>query len=519
MSWRTMTAALDGFGGAETTGFQSFGTAAMIPDFAATWKRADWRSFLSPGSNRTCRLRGSGMFAPKDMPIDGNHATASFSEGLPDFTSSMAAVTCDMSAAPMKTALRSLSVRTERVSRASMSGTLVTMIVTGVSGGRLVTTRTRPWRSMDAITFESGALVKFRVIRPSGQSIQMVAAMANRMTSPAKTERLFQLIRIQHPHCLEVARKFDRGAGGRDDDCVMPTPKISPELHQEKKPDWIKVRLPNNPVFFSTKDLVSDLRLHTVCESAQCPNRWECWSGGTATFMIAGERCTRACGFCAVDTAKPLPLEQDEPQRVAEGVKRLGLKHVVITAVARDDIADGGADHFGRTIEAIRALDPKIAIEVLVPDFNGKDAPIRRVLDARPDIFNHNLETVERLTPLVRSRAKYRLSLAVLRRVREMEPEMMTKSGIMLGLGETENELFQSMDDLREAGVTVLTLGQYLRPTPNHLPVVEFVSPETFGLYGEIARKKGFTFVASAPLVRSSYHAGEFNPVETKLEV
>ncbi len=296
----------------------------------------------------------------------------------------------------------------------------------------------------------------------------------------------------------------------------MPSPKISPELHQTKKPDWIKVRLPSNPVFFSTKDLVSDLRLHTVCESAQCPNRWECWSGGTATFMIAGERCTRACGFCAVDTAKPLPLEADEPERVAEGVKRLGLKHVVITAVARDDIADGGADHFGRTIEEIRVVDPKIAIEVLVPDFNGKDAPIRRVLDARPDIFNHNLETVERLTPLVRSRAKYRLSLAVLRRVKEMEPEMMTKSGIMLGLGETESELFQSMDDLREAGVTVLTLGQYLRPTPNHLPVVEYVSPETFELYGEIARKKGFTFVASAPLVRSSYHAGEFNPVQTR---
>lgn len=293
----------------------------------------------------------------------------------------------------------------------------------------------------------------------------------------------------------------------------MASIKIDPTLHQQKKPEWIKVRLPNNPVFFSTKDLVSDLRLHTVCESAQCPNRWECWSGGTATFMIAGERCTRACGFCAVDTAKPMPLEQDEPQRVAEGVRRLGLKHVVITGVARDDLADGGADHFGRTIEAIRALDPKIAIEVLVPDFNGKDPSIQRVVDAKPDIFNHNLETVERLTPLVRSRAKYRLSLAVLKRVKEMDPAMMTKSGIMLGLGETENELFQAMDDLRESGVEVLTLGQYLRPTPNHLPVVEYVSPETFELYGEIARKKGFQFVASAPLVRSSYHAADFNPV------
>lgn len=296
----------------------------------------------------------------------------------------------------------------------------------------------------------------------------------------------------------------------------MPAPKINPELHQAKKPDWIKVRLPSNPVFFSTKTLVSDLKLHTVCESAQCPNRWECWSHGTATFMIAGERCTRACGFCAVATAKPLPLEEDEPQRVAEAIKRLKLKHVVITAVARDDVADGGALHFARTIEAIRSVDPDIIIEVLTPDFNGKDDPIRTVVDAKPNIFNHNLETVERLTPMVRSRAKYRLSLDVLRRVREMDPDAITKSGLMLGLGETETEIFQAMDDLREANVTVLTLGQYLRPTPQHLPVVEYVSPETFQLYGDIARNKGFEFVASGPLVRSSYHAADFNPVQAK---
>ena len=293
----------------------------------------------------------------------------------------------------------------------------------------------------------------------------------------------------------------------------MSTIKIDSTLHQQKKPDWIKVRLPSNPVFFSTKDLISDLRLHTVCESAQCPNRWECWSGGTATFMIAGDRCTRACGFCAVDTAKPFALEVDEPQRVAEGVKRLGLKHVVITAVARDDLADGGADHFGKTIEAIRALDPKIVIEVLVPDFNGKDASLQRVLEAAPDVFNHNLETVERLTPLVRSRAKYQLSLEFLKRATELRPDIKTKSGIMLGLGETELELFQAMDDLRESGVTILTLGQYLRPTPNHLPVVEYIRPETFDLYGNIARNKGFEFVASGPLVRSSYHAADFNPI------
>ena len=292
--------------------------------------------------------------------------------------------------------------------------------------------------------------------------------------------------------------------------------KIDPALHLAKKPDWIKVRLPSNPVFFSTKALVSDLRLHTVCESAQCPNRWECWSQGTATFMIAGDRCTRACGFCAVTTAKPFALEHDEPQRVAEAVMRMKLKHVVITAVARDDVPDGGALHFAQTIEAIRARDASIIIEVLVPDFNGKDDSLRTVLAAAPHIFNHNLETVERLTPVVRSRAKYKLSLEFLRRAKELHPEITTKSGIMLGLGETETEIFQAMDDLRDHGVEVLTMGQYLRPTPQHLPVVEYIRPEVFDLYGEIARKKGFTHVASGPLVRSSYHAADFNPLEGK---
>jgi lipoyl synthase len=292
--------------------------------------------------------------------------------------------------------------------------------------------------------------------------------------------------------------------------------KINPELHQAKKPDWIKVRLPSNPVFFSTKALVSDLRLHTVCESAQCPNRWECWSQGTATFMIAGDRCTRACGFCAVTTAKPFALEHDEPQRVAEAVMRMKLKHVVITAVARDDVPDGGALHFARTIGAIRKRDASIIIEVLVPDFNGKDDSLRTVLEAAPHIFNHNIETVERLTPVVRSRAKYTLSLQFLARAKELSPGITTKSGIMLGLGETETEVFQAMDDLREHGVEVLTMGQYLRPTPQHLPVVEYIRPEVFNLYGDIARNKGFTHVASGPLVRSSYHAADFNPLEKK---
>jgi lipoic acid synthetase len=296
----------------------------------------------------------------------------------------------------------------------------------------------------------------------------------------------------------------------------MSCSKIDPSLHQAKKPEWIKVRLPSSPVFFSTKALISDLRLHTVCESAQCPNRWECWSQGTATFMIAGERCTRACGFCAVSTARPFALDPDEPARVAEAIRRMRLKHVVITAVARDDLADGGANHFAQTIRAIREVDPEIVIEVLTPDFNGKEHALRLVLEARPDIFNHNLETVERLTPVVRSRAKYRLSLGVLRQAKKLDPGAVTKSGMMLGLGETEAEVFQAMDDLRGSKVQVLTLGQYLRPTPDHLPVVEYIRPEVFELYKVIAEQKGFEYVASGPLVRSSYHAADYHPVRRR---
>ena len=234
--------------------------------------------------------------------------------------------------------------------------------------------------------------------------------------------------------------------------------------------------------------------------------------------MIAGERCTRACGFCAVSTAKPFALEKDEPSRVAEAIRRMQLKHVVITAVARDDLSDGEANHFAETIRAVRELDPEIVVEVLTPDFNGKERSLQLVLGAQPDIFNHNLETVERLTPAVRSRAKYRLSLEVLRRANELDPDAVTKSGIMLGLGETETELFQAMDDLREARVQVLTLGQYLRPTPNHLSVVEYVHPELFDLYKQVAEKKGFEFVASGPLVRSSYHAADYHPARRRTQ-
>jgi lipoic acid synthetase len=290
----------------------------------------------------------------------------------------------------------------------------------------------------------------------------------------------------------------------------MASPKIDPALHQARKPDWIKVRLPSNPVFFSTKSLISDLKLVTVCEEAQCPNRWECWSAGTATFMIAGERCTRACGFCAVATAKPFALDPDEPRRVAEAIRRMKLKHVVITAVARDDMKDGGAEHFRQTIQAVRDLDEGITIEVLTPDFKGDEESLQIVADAAPDVFNHNLETVERLTPFVRSRAKYALSLQVLRRMKELRPAMATKSGIMLGLGEKEEEIFKTMDDLREAGVQILTMGQYLRPSPQHLPVVAYIEPAKFDEYRDVAYAKGFEHVSSGPLVRSSYHAADY---------
>jgi lipoyl synthase len=285
-----------------------------------------------------------------------------------------------------------------------------------------------------------------------------------------------------------------------------PTPKGRPRI-----PEWLRLKLPTTNTFAETRNLLEDLRLHTVCESAKCPNHWECWSKGTATFMIAGDRCTRACGFCAVTTAKPYALEADEPARVAEATRRMNLKHVVITAVARDDLADGGAEHFRRTIEATRALNPGIVIEVLVPDFHARDSALESVLSARPEIFNHNLETVRRLTPQVRSRATYDRSLEVLRIVKHKRGDAIyTKSGVMLGLGETEAELITAMRDLRQSGCDILTLGQYLQPTLKHLPVAEFISPETFDRYGEIARDMGFVHVASGPMVRSSYHADDF---------
>ena len=291
-----------------------------------------------------------------------------------------------------------------------------------------------------------------------------------------------------------------------NDSTIQPFNKSRPRL-----PEWLRIALPTSDSFARTRGLLDELKLHTVCESAKCPNHWECWEKGTATFMIAGDRCTRACGFCAVSTAKPLPLETDEPARVAEATRRMKLKHVVITAVARDDLKDGGADHFRQTIEKVRELNPKIVIEVLVPDFNESEASIENVLDANPHIFNHNLETVRRLTPSVRHRATYDRSLAVLAKVKAKRGDTIyTKSGIMLGLGEQEDEVLTAFADLRAAGCDILTLGQYLQPSLKHLPVLEFVTPEKFAEYKVRAEEMGFVHVASGPLVRSSYHADEF---------
>ena len=286
-------------------------------------------------------------------------------------------------------------------------------------------------------------------------------------------------------------------------------PKTRPRL-----PEWLRLKLPTSDTFARTRSLLDELKLHTVCESAKCPNHWECWSRGTATFMIAGDRCTRACGFCAVTTAKPFALEPDEPARVAEAAKRMRLRHVVITAVARDDLADGGADHFRQTIEFVRGQNPGIVIEVLTPDFLDHEESIDTVLSANPDIFNHNLETVRRLTPAVRSRATYDRSLSVLAKVKARRGATIhTKSGLMLGLGETADELKIALQDLRHAGCDILTLGQYLQPTLQHLPVVEFIAPEKFAEYQQLAESLGFVHVASGPLVRSSYHADEFKTV------
>jgi lipoic acid synthetase len=274
-----------------------------------------------------------------------------------------------------------------------------------------------------------------------------------------------------------------------------------------EKPAWLRVRVRMTPEFEAVQRAVREHRLHTVCHSAACPNLGECWARGTATFMIGGNLCTRRCGFCDVPTGRPAPLDEGEPERVARAVEELHLGFAVITCVARDDLADGGAGQMAATVRAIRRRCPGTGIEVLIADYKGSESALRSVLEAGPDVLNHNLETVERLTRKVRIAARYDRSLALLRRAGELHPEIPTKSGLMLGLGETEAELARALADLRAAGVSLLTLGQYLQPSPGHLPVERWVTPAEFEAWAARARELGFREVAAGPLVRSSYHA------------
>lgn len=276
------------------------------------------------------------------------------------------------------------------------------------------------------------------------------------------------------------------------------------ELHQ-RKPDWLKIKLPKGTNFTQVKSIVQRYNLHTICTSGKCPNMGECWAAGTATLMILGDVCTRSCKFCATKTGKPLPVDANEPSNVAESIRLMGLKHAVLTSVDRDDLPDKGAGHWAATIKDVKRVNPETTMEVLIPDFDGEPNLIGLVVDARPDIISHNLETVRRLTPLVRSRAKYDVSLKVLKTI--ADSGVVPKSGIMLGLGETREEVLETMDDLLSVGCKVFTIGQYLQPTKEHLPVEAYVHPDVFEEYRQIGLAKGFKNVESAPLVRSSYHA------------
>ena len=288
-----------------------------------------------------------------------------------------------------------------------------------------------------------------------------------------------------------------------------PEKQARPDSPVLKKPDWLRVRAPGSPGYLETKAIVKGHGLVTVCEEAACPNIGECWSVKHATFMIMGETCTRACAFCNVRTGLPEALDPTEPERVGDATARMGLKHVVITSVDRDDLADGGAAHFAQTIAAIRKAAPATTIEILTPDFLRKEGAAETVIDARPDVFNHNLETVPRLYLQIRPGARYYHSLRLLERVKERDPKQFTKSGIMVGLGETKPEVMQVMDDMRSAGVDFITIGQYLQPTRKHAPIDRFVEPQEFAAYEAIARAKGFLMVSASPLTRSSHHAGE----------
>lgn len=289
---------------------------------------------------------------------------------------------------------------------------------------------------------------------------------------------------------------------------IVPAREGEPE--RKRKPDWIRVKAPTSQAYGETRDLMRSLKLNTVCEEAACPNIGECWTKKHATVMILGDTCTRACAFCNVKTGMPGKVDADEPGHVAEAVARLGLEHIVITSVDRDDLPDGGAGHFVKVIEALRSSTPQTTIEILTPDFRGRmEAAVEMIVAAGPDVYNHNLETVPRLYPTIRPGARYYASLRLLETVKSHNPAIFTKSGIMLGLGEQRLEVHQVMDDMRCAGIDFLTMGQYLQPTLKHAEVAEFVTPQAFDAFGAIARAKGFLQVAASPLTRSSYHAGE----------
>ena len=272
-----------------------------------------------------------------------------------------------------------------------------------------------------------------------------------------------------------------------------------------KKPEWLKIKLPGGKNFTLVKEIVDGNKLHTICSSGNCPNMGECWNAGTATFMIMGDICTRSCRFCATKTGRPLALDSDEPLKVAESIKMMKLKHCVITSVDRDDLPDGGAVHWAETIQQIKIVNPGVTIEVLIPDFSGNTDQLNLVIAEKPEIISHNLETVKRLTPVIRSAARYDRSLQVLKHI--SAAGVIAKSGIMVGIGETETEVFETMDDLLGAGVKIMTIGQYMRPTMEHLPVEEYVTPAIFEKYRLAGIEKGFRHIESRPLVRSSYHA------------
>ena len=275
-----------------------------------------------------------------------------------------------------------------------------------------------------------------------------------------------------------------------------------------RKPEWLKINLENNQQFSATRNIITNHQLHTICQSGRCPNLGECWNRGTATFMIGGDICTRSCKFCNTKSGQPLPLDPDEPLKIAHSIEKMGLKHAVITSVNRDDLPDYGSGHWAETIRQVKKLNPQTTLEALIPDFKGNTDYLNVVIETCPEIISHNMETVKRLTPKVRSVAKYEQSLAVLHRISNSQTA--TKSGLMLGLGETENEIYELMDDLLNVGCKLLSIGQYLQPSKKHIPVEEYVNPETFDKYKEIAYNKGFKHVESGPLVRSSYRSANF---------